>query len=235
MPFPKTAILIPAYKRPEYTKACLNNIEHAQAYENVKFYLYDDGENLEVMQKFARKQDVVISHDKPIGLRNVIIDFFESVKKTDVQYLCKVDNDCLVHKNWLTDLIYILATTKVDILSPNVSETNAAFKYGKDDTYELGYRPSSVVGGLWNMRRKFVDNIFFENADTRGIRGAFALLHQIIVLNQPRPLLGWTDKVTFDDIGHWGGSHPLHIKSEAHAAYSAEVGRPVNWSVEAGK
>lgn len=231
----KTAVIIPAYKRPEYTKECLNTLFWAQDYDNVIFYFIDDGGNKEIFEQFKRPQDILIVHDHPRGLRNSIIEFFTWVKENDIEFISKVDNDCLVPKNWLNDLIKILESTKVDILSPNVSETQAAYKYGRDDTYGLGYRPSSFVGGLWTMRRKLIDSIFFEEADTTGIRGAFSLLHQIIRMNEPQPRIGWTEKVCFEDLGHWGGTHEKHIKSEEHLAYSAEVGRPVGWTVEAGQ
>lgn len=229
------SIIIPAYKRPSYTEQCLNSIQEAQSYDGVHFYFYDDGENSEVFKKYARPCDTIITNSRQMGLRNIIIDYFNRMKNSEYEYLCKVDNDCLVPVNWLDDLVGILDGTSVDILSPNVSESNAAFKYGKEDTYELGYRPSNVVGGLWNMRKKFIDNLTFDEADTRGIKGAFELLHEIIVLNDPRPKLGWTDKVTFQDIGYWKGSHPNHIKSEEHKQYSIEVGRDTSWNVEAGR
>ena len=214
----------------------MKSIMESQIYENTKFYLVDDGGNGHIFRNYSNHMDSVIIENKyPRGLRNIIIDFFEWAKENNFDYISKVDNDSIVPKDWLNDLINILETTKVDILSPNVSETNAAFKYGKEDTYNFGFRPSNLVGGLWNMKRELTDNIFFERADTRGIRGAFALLHQIIILNDPRPIVGWTDKVTFQDMGHWSGTHPSHIKSEEHAKYSSEIGRPIGWNVEAGR
>jgi len=232
---PKIAVLIPAYKRPEYTDECLKSIFEAQSYEDVTFYFIDEGGNKDIFMKYARPQDVVSVHTYPKGLRNSIIEFLNWAKENEVDIISKVDNDCLVPKNWLNDLIGILTSTKVEILSPNVSETQAAFKYGRDDTYGLGYRPSSFVGGLWTMRTKLIENIYFEEADTTGIRGAFSLLHQIIRMNDPHPRIGWTEKVCFEDLGHWSGTHSKHIKSEDHLAYSAEVGRPVGWTVEAGQ
>lgn len=123
----------------------------------------------------------------------------------------------------------------VDILSPNTSETQAAFRYGRDDTYGFGFRPSEAVGGLWTMKTSVLGGIYFEETDTHGIRGAFSLLHQIIKLAEPKPVVGWTEKVTFEDIGYWGGTHEQHIKTEAHKRYSNQVGRPISWNVEAGR
>lgn len=231
----KVAVFIPAYKRPEYTEKCLESVFKAQSYDDMIFYFLDDGGNKDIFQKYKRSHDMLLSRTNPKGLRTGIIQFFHWVKDTKIPYISKIDNDCVVPKNWLNDIIKIMDTTDVDILSPNVSESDAAFKYGKDDTYELGYRPSKFVGGLWTMRKRLIHDIHFEEADTTGIKGAFALLHQIIILNEPRPNIGWTDEVTFQDIGHWKGTHEDHIKSEEHYQYSIEVGRPINWNVEAGR
>jgi len=234
MSFPKTAVLISCYKRPEYTELCLKSIYETEDYRNVTFYLVDEGCNFDILKKYARPQDIISKHDYPHGLRNTIIEFIEWARKENIEIISKVDNDCIVPKDWLTDLINILVDCKVDILSPNVSETQAAFKYGKDDTYGFGFRPSNFVGGLWTMWTRLTDGIFLERTDTHGIIGAFPLLHQIIKLQEEKPIIGWTDKVTFEDVGHWGGSHRNHIKSEGHMAYSNEVGRPISWTVEAG-
>lgn len=231
----QTAVLIPAYRRPEYTDECLKSVYDAQEYKDTVIYLVDEGGNKEIMKKYKRNEDVLVLRNYPSGLRNTIIEFWDWARKNNIDVISKIDNDCLVPKNWLTDLTKILQDTCVDILSPNVSETQAAFKYGKDDTYNFGFRPSNLVGGLWTMRRHLTDGLYFEPTDTTGIRGAFPLLHQIIKLREPQPMIGWTDKVTFQDIGHWGGTHPKHIKSAEHEAYSQEVGRPIGWTVEAGR
>lgn len=222
-------VFLSAYKRPEYTKMCLERLAQAGPYVNTQFYLVDDGSQdgtYEFMQKFPLPS-IVIKHEEPIGLRNTILEFFGHVKDVKPDYISKVDNDCLVPNDWLDKLIEVMEEASAEIVSPNVSETNAAYKYGKMKHKRGAFIPSDIVGGVWTMKASVLDDIIFEKTGTSGIRGAFNIINQICVAKDP--VIGWTDAVTFEDIGHLGGTHPLHIKSEEHRVYSAEVGRPIQW------
>jgi hypothetical protein len=144
--------------------------------------------------------------------------------------MVKMDNDCLVPKDWLSQIEYFLRTGWVDIVSPNVEPSNAAYFYGqKENVEQPGIRPSKIVGGLWAMKTGLLDGITFEKYGTSGIRGAFALLNQIILEKEPR--VGWLPEVIVQDMGHFSGTHPDHIASEEHQSYSVEVGRKVAWTV----
>jgi glycosyltransferase involved in cell wall biosynthesis len=230
------AVLVPCYKRPEYTKLCLEAIKLAQDYgSRVYFYIVDDGSNdgtREIIEQSGISAHFVFQENK--GLRKVIIDFISWVKDLDkefgIDYISKVDSDCIVSKNWMNDLLSILETSNADIISPNVTPSNAAFKHGDLSRKEGDFIPSEIVGGVWTMKKNMIDGIYFEQVDVSGITGAFHILNQIVIEKDPK--IGWTDKVTFEDIGHWSGHHPLHIKSIEHAVYSAEVGRPIAWNPE---
>jgi len=156
----------------------------------------------------------------------VIIDFFD--KTQDCDFICKVDNDCLVPKNWLNDILEVFDKYPVDILSPNVSPSNAAFTHG-EYVEGLPYRPAKIIGGLWFMRRPLIDGLKFSNYEVTGILGAIAILRQIYSIKSPE--MGWLPSVTFEDMGHWSGKHPDHIKTKEHSDYSHEVGREVSWAV----
>lgn len=230
---PKIAVLIPCYKRPEYTEMCLRAVEEAQEYgPDVTFYIIDDGScdgTAEIIGRTNLNAIVTIRQDNQ-GLRNTIITFFEDVLRSEYDYIAKIDNDCLVPKNWLTDLLKILEDSKADIISPNVSESNAAHKYGAIHIREGAFIPSEIVGGLWFMRRSMIEGLYFERFCSSGIRAAFNIIHQIVAEKSPR--IGWTDSVTFEDVGFWAGTHAKHIKNGEHAAYSSEVGRRIAWGVE---
>ncbi|MBX4189765.1 glycosyltransferase family 2 protein [Candidatus Parcubacteria bacterium] len=198
----RTAVLVPIYKRLEYARLCIEAIKKSKDYESAEFYFLDGSS----------------------GLRNTIIDFFEEVRGK-YEYLAKMDSDCLVPDNWLKDLTHILDTTDYDIISPNVFPSNAAFLYGREGAI---VRPSESVGGLWCMRASLIKDMNFERYSPNGISGAFNLLTQIIKENEAK--CGWIPSVTIQDIGHWSGAHPLHIKSKEHEEYSAEVRRDVSWS-----
>lgn len=192
-------MLIPAYRRPEYTKKAV------AALKQPGYFLY--------------------RHNGEQGLRKAILDFFNITKNYDI--IAKIDNDCVVPKGWMDTIIGVFEESDADILSPNVVPSNAAYKYGEETEDELGYRRSRIVGGLWCMKREMLDGIVFDDYDVSGIKGAFNILKQIVLTNNPK--IGWTTKVTVQDIGHWSGGHPDHIKSEEHKEYSREVGRQVAW------
>lgn len=224
------ALLIPCYKRPEYTKKCLDTLHENTNYEKVHFYVTDDGsddETPEIIHEFSEKRKGQVSSSINLqneGLRDVIIEFF---RDSSEEYLCKIDNDCLVPRNWLTDLVEVYENTNVDVLSPNVLPSNAGLRNGKLEDGYLKVDSPQKMGGLWLMRREVLEGVFFERTGLGGIGLAHALVE--LIYKQKNINAGWTEKVTLQDIGHWSGTHPEHIKSEEHKEYSMEVGRGIAW------
>jgi len=226
----KVAVIVPCFKRPEYTAKCIKSLEEAQEYKDTFFYLVDDNSQdgtSEILEKSKFTWKEVVKNPQTKGLRNVIIPFFKLAK--DFKYIVKVDNDCVVPKNWLADVVGVLDSFPVDIVSPNVYPSDAAHTYGKFEE-GLPYRPAKIVGGLWAMRSSLVEDIYFEEFSINGIKGATHLLNQIILEKEPK--VGWLTNVTFQDLGHWSGLHPEHIKSPEHHEYSVNVGRQIAWGVE---
>lgn len=225
----RIAVMVPCHRRKEYTEKCIKALESAQSYEDVVFYLYDDcsKDGTDEILSSSTLPSIVTIHGEPLGLRATVMKFFEDVKASGFDYIAKMDNDCVVPANWLNDLIGILNSGTVDIVSPNVSPSNAAYVYGSPTASDCPFMPSTIVGGLWCMKADLIRDVYFEPLNLYGIKGAFQLLNQIIIENQAR--VAWAKNVTVQDIGHWSGNHPDHIKSEDHATYSQEVGRDVNW------
>lgn len=222
----RVAVLVPCLKRPEYTAMCMESLKKAGT-KGIHFYLVDDGSNdgTDKVLMDSGIAHIVTVHKEPIGLRNTIIEFFDMVKHGNYEYLAKMDNDCLVPENWVSRLIENLEKSNIDIISPNVAPSNAAFVHGKDG---FPVRPSEIVGGLWCMKASLPKGIDYERFSPNGISGAFNILKQIIFEKEAR--VGWDVSVLVQDIGHWSGNHPLHIKSDEHQAYSVLVGRPVSWA-----
>lgn len=161
------------------------------------------------------------------SLRKAILAFFGWVRqRPDIDIIAKMDNDCLVPKNWLSDIVDVFYLHEVDILSPNVRPSNAAYVHG-DYVDGLNYRPSKIVGGLWVMHRSMIEGIEFVDYEVDGIRGGFPLLKQIVFEKEAK--VGWVPHVTVEDMGHWSGEHPEHIKSKEHETYSKSVGRDIVW------
>lgn len=199
------------YKRPEYTEMAIAALKDAQEYHNTDVFIVED--------------------DNPnLGLRTRIIDFFDTVREGEYDIIAKMDNDCLVPKNWLNDIVKVMQNSDADILSPNVMPSNAAFTYGKDDIDKKGYRPAEIVGGLWVMKASLIEDMYFERHPTNGLMGAISILKQICVEKEPK--IGWVADVIVEDVGHWTGKHKLHIKTKDHEMYSKEVGRQLAWSAK---
>ena len=223
-------ILVPCYKRPEYTKQCIKALKEAQEYDaRTQFLLVDDGSK-DGTEEILRNSDLpamYVLRKENLGLRRVLIDFIKVAKEYNFDMLGVIGNDCLVPKDWLNDLLDVFEKTNVDVLSPNYLPSNPALNHGQEDTTGLVYRPSKIVGGLWFMATKLMDGITFEDYNVGGIYAAFNILHQVLI--EKDPIVGWTDKVTMQDLGHWSGKHPLNIKSKEHSDYYQEVGRGIAW------
>jgi len=225
----KVAIFLPAYRRPEYTERCLKALEETE-YKDTCFYLLDDGSEdstYELLASSRLKPSVILKNKVNQGLRNCIIDFLEIIRDKNIDIIAKVDNDTLMPKNWINDILKVFENSDADILSPNILPSNAAFKYGLDDIENKGYRLSKIVGGLWVMKKKLIEGIHFERHDVLGLTGAFNILQQILFEKEPK--IGWVAEVIGQDLGHWSGLHPENIKTDEHKSYYQEVGRNLAW------
>ncbi len=223
----RIAVLIPAYKRPEFTLKCIKALEEAQEYHNVTFCLWDDGSGDGTKEIFenAKLPKVIVSTQENEGLRGVLRHFMHDQGQSgNFDIIGVIGNDCAVPKNWLNDLLAIFKNSAVDILSPNVYPSNAAEVYGIPDP-ALPYMPSKIVGGLWFMYTDLVKGMEFEDHQTRGIIGAFNILKQVII--EKAPVVGWAKNIVVQDMGHWSGKHPEFIRSPEHMEYYAQVGRKV--------
>src|SRR5690348_13129305 len=86
-------VVVPCFKRPEYTLKCVKALESAQSYKDVLFYLVDDGscDGTKEILESAQLHKRVVVNESSSGLRNVLLDFFNEAKK--FQYMVKIDND----------------------------------------------------------------------------------------------------------------------------------------------
>jgi glycosyltransferase involved in cell wall biosynthesis len=159
----KIAVLLPAYRRAEYTRKCIAGLIAAQEYKNTVFYLMDDGsmdDTAHVLLGCKLPKTTMISPTNE-GLRSCILTFFDFCLRNDIDILAKIDNDCVVPRDWLNHIVHVFETTDADILSPNVFPSNAAYQYGSDEEGR-GYRPAEIVGGLWVMKREMIEDMDFE-------------------------------------------------------------------------
>lgn len=217
---------MPCYKRPEYTQKCIKALEEAQEYPRVSFCLIDDGsgdKTKDLLTNSTLPNKYIISYTKNRGLRNVMIDFFKWTRALNFDFLAVVGNDVLMPKDWLNKMLDAFEGTDADILSPNYMPSNPAYTQGEDDVKDKGYRPAKGIVGLWFMKADMIKDVHFERHNLWGIKGASRLLMQIKIEKMPK--IGWVTDVVAQDLGHWSGKHPEHIKNAKHLDYYNEVGR----------
>ena len=223
-------IYIPTYKRPEYLKACLEHMEKAQEYSSgVKFFIINDGspdDGTKEILEGCKLNKVIINHEENQGLRNTTIDFLDIAVKERPDFICKVDNDFMVPKNWLNNLFEVFNTTDVDVLSPDYAPSHPAYTVATGDIENKGYRPSPTVG-MWLMRTSILDDMVFDRTSLSGIRGSIYIMYQIVAEKEPN--IGFTTKVVGNNYGHWSGNHKKTIKTKEYKDYYKEVGRAVSW------
>jgi len=223
-------ILVPCYKRPEYTVQTLKALKNAQEYENVYFYLVDDGSKdgtEDMLHAIELPNKTVIVNNNNMGLRNTVLKFFKWAREKNLDIIGVVGNDALMPKDWLTTMRRSLLTTDLDVASLNYMPSNPAFTQGFEDKENKGYRVAHDIVGLWFMDRKLTDGVEFDDAQLYGIKGSIAIMQQIKAEQDPK--IGWITEIQALDIGHWSGEAPGHIKSEAHREYYDEVHRGISW------
>src|SRR3990167_4441851 len=118
----KTAVLVPCFRRPEYTAKCLRALEQAQDYPSTTFLLVDDGsrDGTEQLLLASKLPKEVIVRDGSLGLRHTLVEFVEWALQGRYEILGVIGNDCLVPPDWLNQITLGLMTTTAEIISPNV-------------------------------------------------------------------------------------------------------------------
>jgi len=222
-------VFLSCYKRIKYTEYVLDNIDKNTKYENVQFYLVDDGSkdgtyNLLWRFKQKRPNTIIKTYDKNEGLRVRLLEFFEN---TTADYLAKIDNDCLFDEGWLEKLLEIKKKSGIDLLAPDEIQAKAAKKYGIFDLKTNCYLPKhkrSAVGGLWIFKRDLLKNVKFQQYKSYGIVKAWNLLLEL--RHQTGCSMAWTTEVKFEHLGHRTNFHKLSIEADDyHAGYMKSIGR----------
>lgn len=112
-------IIIPIFNVKEYLSRCLDSVM-GQTYTNLEIILSDDGStdgSSELCDAFKRRDDrIVVVHDKNSGLseaRN------RGIRIAKGKYLCFVDSDDWIDKDYVLKLYYSLIKTSSDIAECN--------------------------------------------------------------------------------------------------------------------
>jgi glycosyltransferase involved in cell wall biosynthesis len=219
-------IFLSCYKRSEYTKVVLENLNHSTLYKDCQFYLIDDGSgdrtrNLFEGFKAERPNTIIKVFNENKGLRVRLLEFF---KEAEGEYLCKVDNDCLFSEGWLTKLLEVKERSGYVVLAPNEKYKDPATKFARpDNDTDCFLVKVRAVGGMWLMNRDILKQVKFRNLNGFGVRGAWELM--VDIGKQCKGKKGWTKEVEFEHIGNRKGDHELSITSHEYKRYIKEIGR----------
>ena len=101
----KVSIIIPIYNCAEYISDCIESIIH-QSYSNIEIIIVNDGssdDSLSICKKYEKKDDrIIIINNKNNGVsysRNC------GIKKSSGEYICFIDADDWIHKNYIEKLV----------------------------------------------------------------------------------------------------------------------------------
>lgn len=107
------SIIIANFNGEIYIKDCLDSVEHSN-YRNFEIIIIDDGSSdrsIEIIKKYQKEQKKIIflQNEKNIGAAASRNKACEIAKGDIIVFL---DNDTQVQKNWLSELILVLTSSK---------------------------------------------------------------------------------------------------------------------------
>lgn len=108
------SLIVPVYNSAKYIERCLNSCAN-QAYEGVEVIAIDDGstdDSLAVMERVARKMNGIrVFHTKNYGVSHAR-NF--GIKKAKGKYICFVDADDHLKKDFVANMVPVAETENVD-------------------------------------------------------------------------------------------------------------------------
>ena len=143
----KVSIIIPFHNTEKYIEKCLDSIAK-QTYKNIEVLLIDDGStdnSRDICEKYVKldKRFQILTHKKNRGTataRNTGLDFVTG------DYICFIDSDDYVHKDFVSKLLSSAIKHKADIvecqhycvIDDKVKEKNNSDEYPKVTTISSG-------------------------------------------------------------------------------------------------
>jgi len=131
-------IIIPVWNQLEVTKDCVASIARNTDYP-FRLIIIDNASEagtkhyLESLKEDKRLSAILIANEKNLGFVKAAN---QGINSSDAPYLCILNNDTLVMKNWLSEMIKIAGSDK-DIGIVNPSSNNLGQRPGKGEPLEL--------------------------------------------------------------------------------------------------
>lgn len=142
-----TSIIIPVVDKEEYTYQCLESIEvHTGGYEII---LVDNGSEI----PFEYKGIQVIRNSENLGFPKAIN---QGIKASNKKFICILNNDTIVTRNWLNRLVWHLENNDLDMVGPLTNSISGPQKFPAhfyDDLDSLNKASERIFNG--NKRQFF--------------------------------------------------------------------------------
>lgn len=230
-------VFVPCYKRSGLLVLCLERLRECIIQNHgcsFQVFLFDDGNDQEYVRllelwwgDFNELENVECGLLHVNGVHGVNNIIQAACELADGEFIQKLDADCLLPHGWFEWSVSFMRKEPNSrlVLSPNVSETNAAVKYASED--KGLYTISRVtIDGLWFTRTSLVKGLSCSSKSTRSVNALDNVLARHLGANT---IYIWHKSLVAEDIGYWKGTNKLHPRDDECREYAKEVGRPVEW------
>jgi|DewCreStandDraft_4_1066084.scaffolds.fasta_scaffold46333_2 GT2 family glycosyltransferase len=159
---PKVSIITRVYNNKQITKECIESIKRNTINIDYEHIIIDNGSTDDTSGYLQNLSDIIlIKNPKNYGCA---ISLNQGVSKSCGKYICNVDNDVIVSKNWLLPMVEFAEKNKnIGIVSPGTREGDFNYdmdKYAEDFTKRMKNVKDDGFGG-WCMliKKEVIDKI----------------------------------------------------------------------------
>ena len=166
---PLVSVIVPAYNVARYVEKCINSLTE-QTYRKLEIIVVDDGatdNSGEICDELAKHDKRITVYHKMNGGLSRARNF--GIKKATGKYICLVDSDDYVEKDFVRKLVYKAEIKNADIVvcSYNEKFLLARMMTGEDAAIRLLTKQENVDIVAWNKmyRRELFDKIQYPEGE----------------------------------------------------------------------
>ena len=166
---PLVTIVVPVYNVMHYVEKCINSLTE-QTYKKLEIIIVDDGstdDSGKICDKLAKHERRIRVYHKANGGLSSARNF--GIKKASGKYICLVDSDDYVQRDFVRKLIYKAEIKDADIVvcSYNDEILRARMLTGEKATINLLTKQKNVDIVAWNKmyRRELFGNIKYPEGE----------------------------------------------------------------------
>ena len=166
---PLVSVIVPVYNVARYVEKCINSLTE-QTYKKLEIIVVDDGatdNSGEICDELAKHDKRITVYHKMNGGLSRARNF--GIKKATGKYICLVDSDDYVKKDFVRKLVYKAEIKNADIVvcSYNEQFLFARMMTGEDAAIRLLTKQENVDIVAWNKmyRRELFDKIQYPEGE----------------------------------------------------------------------